>query len=72
MRLNEVLKRLAKKGIYKIGTWKFRGRHGITLGDPERYFPFYPGPRYPVDTTDGPNRELKHEEIAAIERRFDT
>lgn len=70
MRLNEVLDSLAKRGIGKVGTWEFRGRRGITLGNPSKYFPNPTGPQYQIDTTGGDNPELDPEEVAAIERRF--
>jgi len=70
MRLDELLNQASKRGIGKVGTWEIRGRNGITLGDPTKSFPNPTGPRYQIDTTDGPNPELTAEEIAAIERRF--
>lgn len=70
MRLSEVIKRLSKFGFNKVGTWKFRGRSGITLGDPTKYFPYPAGPRYQIDTTEETDPELEEEEIRAIERRF--
>lgn len=70
MRLSDVIKQLAKNGINKIGTWKFRNRNGITLGDPAKYFPYPTGPRYQIDTTEDPDPDLEKEEIKAIERRF--
>jgi hypothetical protein len=70
MRLTEVLARLAKHGLGKVGTWKFQGRHGITLGDPTKYFPHPTGPQYPIDTTDNEDPEMIDEEVKAIERRF--
>jgi hypothetical protein len=70
MLLSEVVRRLAKNGIGKVGTWKFRGRNGITLGDPSKYFPYAVGPQYPVDTTESADPDLTEEEISAIERRF--
>jgi hypothetical protein len=70
MRLNEVLAILGKRGIGQVGTWKLRGKSGITIGDPNKYFPHPTGPQYPVETTDDKNPELTSEEIKAIERRF--
>ena len=70
MRLTQVLTRLGKHNYGKVGTWEFRGRHGITLGDPSKYFPYQTGPRYPVDTTDAEDPDLTDEEVKAIERRF--
>jgi hypothetical protein len=70
MRLAEVLKQLAKNGIRNIGTWRIKGRNGITLGDPAKYFPHPPGPRYQMDTTDGDDPDLDEEELQAIRRRF--
>ena len=70
MRLSEALKRLARNGVGKVGTWKFRGRSGITLGDPTKYFPYPVGPQYPIDTTDESDPQLTDEEVKAIERRF--
>jgi hypothetical protein len=70
MHLNEVLACLARHGIGTVGTWVFRGRKGITLGDHTRNFPNATGPQYQIDLTDSPNPELTAEEIAAIERRF--
>lgn len=70
MRLNEVLGHFAKRGIGKVGTWELRGRRGITLGDPTKFFPYYTGPQYQIDTTDEDNPELTPEEVAALERRF--
>jgi hypothetical protein len=70
MRLKEALAQLSKIGIGQVGTWKFSGRSGITLGDPTKYFPYQVGPQYPIDTTDGPDPDLTQEEIEAIERRF--
>jgi hypothetical protein len=70
MLLSEVVKRLAKNGLGKVGTWKLRGRSGITLGDPSKYFPYAVGPQYPVDTTDSSDPDLTAEEVRAIERRF--
>lgn len=70
MRLSLVLEDLSKRGIRKVGTWKLRGRTGITLGDPSKFFPYQTGPQYPVDTTDGSDRDLSEEEVLAIQRRF--
>ena len=70
MRLNEVLDGFAKRGIAKVGTWELGERRGITLGDPTKYFPYYTGPQYQIDTTDGDNPELTPDEVAALERRF--
>jgi hypothetical protein len=70
MRLGDVIAELSKGGVAKIGTWEIRGRKGITLGDPTKYFPYPTGPRYTIDTTDGPDPELTEEEVKAIERRF--
>jgi hypothetical protein len=70
MQLSAVIQRLSKHGFNKVGTWKFRGRSGITLGDPSKFFPYQVGPQYPVDTTDNPDPELTDEEVKAIERRF--
>jgi len=70
MLLSEVVKLLAKNGIGKVGTWKLRGRNGITLGDPSKYFPYATGPQYQVDTTDGADPELVEDEVKGIERRF--
>lgn len=70
MRLNQVLTKLRERGITNIGTWEIRGRHGITIGDPTKYFPHPTGPQYQVDTTDEANPELTPDEIEAIERRF--
>jgi len=70
MRLSQVLTRLAKLGFGKVGTWELRGRRGITLGDPSKYFPYPTGARYPVDTSDAEDPELTDEEVKAIERRF--
>ncbi len=70
MRLNELLPKLRERGIGKVGTWELKGRRGITLGDPTKYFPYRVGPQYPVDTTEEPNPPLTVEEVAAIERRF--
>jgi hypothetical protein len=70
MRLSEAIKRLSKQGFNKIGTWKLRGRNGITLGDPTKYFPYQVGPQYVIDTTEESDPELTDEEVLAIERRF--
>ncbi|HUY13065.1 MAG TPA: hypothetical protein VMX16_05440 [Terriglobia bacterium] len=71
MRLNQLLCQLREKGIGKTGTWEIRGRRGITIGDPAKYFPYQTGPVYQFDLTDDPNPELTPEEAAAIERRFE-
>jgi hypothetical protein len=71
MRLNEVLEILRSRGLGKVGTWEFRGRKGIYLGDPKKYFPHPTGPQYPVDTTDEDDPDLAQEEVDAIMRRFD-
>ena len=70
MRLGDVIAKLSKGGVVKIGTWEIRRRKGITLGDPTKYFPHPTGPRYTIDTTDNPDPELTEEEVKAIERRF--
>jgi hypothetical protein len=70
MHLSELLAILSKRGIAQVGTWKFRGKSGITLGDPSKYFPHPTGPQYPIETTDDKDPELTSEEIKAIERRF--
>ena len=70
MLLSEVVKRLSKNSVGKVGTWKLRGHNGITLGDPSKYFPYAVGPQYQVDTTDNADPFLTEEEIKAIERRF--
>lgn len=70
MRLDQVLAQLSKRGFRKIGTWTIKGRTGITIGDPEKYFPYAVGPRYQIDLTDDQNPELTIEELLAIERRF--
>ena len=70
MRLSEVVDRLAKHHFGKIGTWKSRGRQGVTLGDPSKFFPYQVGPQYVVDTTDTIDPDLTDEEVKAIERRF--
>ena len=70
MLLSEVVKALAKNGIGKVGTWKLRGRNGVTLGDPSKYFPYPVGPQYTVDTTESTDPNLTEEEVKAIERRF--
>jgi hypothetical protein len=70
MRLNEVLAALGKRGISIVGTWKLRDKTGITIGDPNKYFPHPTGPQYPIETTNEKNPELTDEEIKAIERRF--
>jgi hypothetical protein len=70
MHLSEVLGRLAARGIGKVGTWKFQGRSGITLGDPSKFFPHPTGPQYPIDTTENSDPVLTTEEIKALERRF--
>jgi hypothetical protein len=70
MLLSDLLGRLSHSGIGKVGTWKIRGRSGITLGDPSKYSPYPTGPQYPVDTTENPDPELTDEEVKAIERRF--
>jgi hypothetical protein len=74
MRLSDVLTRLAKHGLAKVGTWKLpvqgRIKTGITIGDPSKFFPYSTGPQYPVETTDDKDPELDDEVIKAIERRF--
>ena len=70
MRLKEALVRLQRRGIGQVGTWKLKGRSGIFLGDPAKYFPYQTGPQYPIDTTNDQDPELSEEEIKAIERRF--
>jgi hypothetical protein len=66
MLLSEVLNRLVKRGIGRVSTWKIRGRKGITLGDPSKYFPYPTGPQYTIDTTDDEDPDLTAEEIEAI------
>ncbi len=70
MRLSEVLEILRGRGLDQVGTWEFRGRRGIYLGDPKKYFPYPAGPQYPIDTTDDDDPELIAEELDAIQRRF--
>jgi hypothetical protein len=65
-----MLAELAQRGIFDVGTWKYRGRRGITLGDPNTCFPQHVGPRYQIDITDGGDPELTDEEVLAIRRRF--
>ena len=65
------MEELPKRGICEVGDWKFRGRKGITLGDPTKYFPYPVGPQYPVDTTESNDPELTDDEVSAIRRRFD-
>ena len=70
MRLQEVLDKLSNRGIAVVGDWEMRGRKGITIGDPKKYFPHPTGPQYLVDTTDDQDPELTPEEVEAITRRF--
>lgn len=65
------MEELLKRGISEVGTWKFRGRKGITLGDPTKNFPYAVGPQYPVDTTESNDPELTDEEVLTIRRRFE-
>ena len=58
MRLSEVLEGLTKRGITVVGDWEIRGRHGLTLGDPKKYFLYPTGPQYSLDTTDDGNPDL--------------
>jgi hypothetical protein len=70
MRLQEALTQLSKIGIGQVGTWKFRGKNGVTLGDHTKYFPYQVGPQYSIETTENSDPDLCEEEIKAIERRF--
>jgi hypothetical protein len=70
MRLREVIDILRSRGLDVSGSWEFRGRRGIYLGDPKKHFPFPAGPEYSIDTTDDDDPELTPEELHAIARRF--
>ncbi|HKW76558.1 MAG TPA: hypothetical protein VJN64_13600 [Terriglobales bacterium] len=73
MRLQALLTEFKNRGL-KVGIvnrWEQSGRNGVTLGDPDKFFPYPSGPLYPIDTTgrsDDP--ELSAEEVKAIRRRF--
>jgi hypothetical protein len=70
MLLSVVLENLNKRGISVVGDWEIHDRHGLTIGDPKKYFPYPTGPQYSVDTTEGDNPDLTDEEVESIKRRF--
>lgn len=68
--LSDVLEILRSRGFDVVGSWEFRGRRAVILGDPKKYFPYPAGPQYSIDITDDEDPELTGEEILAIKRRF--
>jgi hypothetical protein len=70
MRLTELLPELQKVGIGVVGTWEMRGRKGVTLGDPQKYFPFPTGPQYPVDCTKTKDPDIPESVVDVIRRHF--
>lgn len=71
MRLSELLPELQQRQITIIGTWQIRGKKGVTLGDPQKFFPHPTGPQYPIETTNNDDPDLTDAEVKAIRRRFD-
>jgi hypothetical protein len=72
MLLSEVIKELRQAGFDKTGEWEMRGRKGIFLGDPKKYFPHQTlqDPQYVVDCTKSEDPDLSAKEITIIRRRF--
>jgi hypothetical protein len=70
MKLTELLPELSEIGIGPVGSWEIRGKKGIMLGDPKKYFPFRTGPQIPIDCTKTNNPDLGEEEVRTIRRRF--
>lgn len=70
MRLTELLPELQQVGIGIVGRWEMAGKKGLTLGNPQKYFPFPTGPQYPVDCTKENDPNLSDKEVRIIRRRF--
>ena len=70
MLLSELLPELREIGITVIGTWEMSGKKGLTLGDPNKYFPYRSGPQYPIDCTKAANPNLTEGEVRIIRHRF--
>ncbi len=70
MRLTELLPELQQVGIGIVGRWETSGKKGLTLGNPQKYFPFATGPQYPVDCTNERDPDLTEKEVRVIRRRF--
>jgi hypothetical protein len=66
------LKELKAAGFDKTGQWEKRGRKGIFLGDPKKYFPYQNShdPQYLVDCTNSSDPDLSVKEVRIIRRRF--
>jgi hypothetical protein len=69
-RLNDLLPELKTAGIEIVSRYEMRGRKGITLGDPNEYFPHPVKHTYQIDVTDDDNPVLTAKEENAIRRRF--
>ena len=70
MRLSELLPELQVVGIGIVGRWEIRGKRGLTLGDPLKYFPYPSGPQYPIDCTREDDPDLSETETRRIRKRF--
>lgn len=70
MKLSELMPELSKIGIGPVGSWEMRGKKGITLGDPKKYFPYPTGPQIPIDCTRTNDPDLTDEEVRTVRRRF--
>jgi len=71
MRLTELLPELQQIGIGIVARWEDgKGRKGLTLGDPTKYFPYPEGKRYPIDCTKENDPDLTPKEVKIIRRQF--